>query len=71
LTIDTTELFSEISDDSLNSMLTITGDLGDSVDINVAEWNKSDIGTMDGFDEYISTNDVTVLLQIEDDLTVV
>ena len=69
ITIDTTELFSDTADDSLNSMLAITGDSGDSVDINADEW--SEIGTADGFTEYASTKDITVTLQIEDDLTVV
>ena len=69
VTIDTTELFSDTVDESLNSMLSITGDADDSIDINTDEWTET--GSADGFTEYASTRDITVLLQIEDDLTVV
>ena len=40
-----------------------------SLSLNIDEW--SEIGTADGFTEYASTKDITVILQIEDDLTVV
>ena len=69
VTIDTTELFSDVSDESLNTMLTITGDSDDSIDINIEEWTQT--GSADGFTEYASTKDITVILQVEDDLTVV
>lgn len=69
--IDTSDIFTQESDNSLNSMLSIIGDSGDTVDINQDEWSKSQVGSMEGFQEYTSTNDITVILQVENDLTVV
>ncbi len=68
VSIETIDLFSD-TPESLNSMLTILGDPGDSINLNIEEWNE--VGNTDGFIEYASVKDVTVTLQIEDDLTVV
>ncbi|MDD5373141.1 MAG: Ig-like domain-containing protein, partial [Sulfurimonas sp.] len=54
-----------------DKILYITGDASDSVSLQTADnWSKSTTQTQVGFDEYTSTQDPTVKLQIEDDITV-
>ncbi|MDD3451227.1 VCBS domain-containing protein, partial [Sulfurimonas sp.] len=49
----------------------ITGDSSDSVSLQTSDaWTKSATQSQVGFDEYTSTQDATVKLQIQDDLTV-
>jgi len=51
--------------------LFITGDSSDSVALQTSDtWVKSATQSQVGFDEYTSTQDATVKLQIQEDLTV-
>jgi len=69
ITIDASSIFNDDSEEELNSMLSIVGDENDSLTINESEWQETFNESSDGFREYTLVQDRTVILKVEDDLT--
>nr|WP_321266134.1 cadherin-like domain-containing protein [uncultured Sulfurimonas sp.] len=69
-TINVNEILDNNTSTTLDKTLTILGDEDDKVDIDTGEWTKLDTQTQEGFDDYVSSQDPTVTLKIEDDLNV-
>nr|WP_321265750.1 hypothetical protein [uncultured Sulfurimonas sp.] len=67
--IDADSIFNDNAEEELNSMLSIIGDESDSITIKESEWEETLPDVSDGFREYALVQDRTVILKIEDDLT--